>query len=272
VASFTVTHRFAYHVFPLHALKPIWESKALFSKVSATRRVSLMRNTSASVDFALGFEDYVHFYLTRGQEIDFSKLSILRAQLTESKVPAFPHVALVVDTANLEDGKCTVCNFNIAVSRPSYTGVKGGNHARGTSVEKIRSHWRGFRGETPDLKRRRYSEWYDGLEVPVLRESEIVRYPQRVGHGTRSAELLIRERYVLHETDRLYCFSSFDLRSIGLMPGHPHAKAVGPLDFEWYRHQDRVLPEVRRSIELYFSESAGEFPSDLDCDRIRPRK
>ena len=271
MASFTGTHRYAYHVFPLQALKPIREDKALFSKANDKRKVSLKRNTSAAVDAALGFEDFVHFYLPKGEAIHFSKLSILGAQLNESEDRAFPHIALVVDTANLEDRDCTVCNFNIAVSRLSYTGVKGGNHARGKSAEKIKSHWRGFREENPELQRRRYSQWVEGFEVPILTGSEITRNPQWVGFGTKVAELLIRGQYNLHEADRFYCFSRYDLQSVAMMPGHPrvdlalsHSHSLG-----WYSEQDRVAPEDRKSIEQYFADPNAVFPSELDCHRIR---
>lgn len=278
MASFTRTHRFAYHVVPLQALRPIWESKVLLSKANPRRSISLKRRTTASVDAALGFERFVHFYLPKGGTIDFSKLSILSAQIGESVVPAFPHVVLVVDTGHLADQDCTVCNFNIAVSRPAYKGVGdkgvgGGNHSRGTSPEKIRDHWRGFRAGSPKPVRLRYGEWVDGLEVPVLSSEVIARSPQHVGHGTKKkvAELLIRDQYDLNEADRFYCFSEFDLKSVARMPDPPPIELAASRPFEWYAREDRVTPEDRRAIEQYLTGRTPDFPAHLDCDRIRPQ-
>lgn len=273
MASFTKTHRFAYHVVPLHALKPVWESKALLSKRHAQRKISLSRRTTAAIDAALGFEDYVHFYLPKGQTLDFSKLSILSAQIGESLAPAFPHVVLVIDTSRLTDHACTVCNFNVAVSRPSYGEVKPGNHARGTSAEKILKHWHGFRAGSPDAVQLRYGEWVDGLEVPVLTSESIAQNPQFVGMGSKSkvVELLIRNQYDLHEDDRFYCFSAFDLNSVSVMPASPQLKLAPSNPFLWYASEDRVAPKDRRAIEQYFAGTATGIPSNVDCDRIRKR-
>src|SRR5262245_22496013 len=149
MASFSPWFRYAYHVVPLHVLKLVGKEGALLSKARHQEGARVRRGTTAGVDEALGFSDYVHFYLPRRTAESFSGLPILETQIGKSVVPPFPHAVIVVDTQALSDEECTVCNFNIAVSRPAYGNVQGGNHARGTNPALILKHWQGFRASNP---------------------------------------------------------------------------------------------------------------------------
>jgi len=271
MASFSTRFRYAYHVVPLHALKQIGKRRCLLSKSQQQESTRLRRSTTAGVDKSLGFGDYVHFYLPRRTVVEFSDLPILVAQLGESVVAPFPHAVIVVDTQDLNDEKCTVCNFNIAVSRPGYDKVKGGNHARGADPTTILRHWHGFRASNPPAERMRRSFWHDGLAVPVLAGTQITDRPRSVGFRTDMPELLIHSCYNLRSSDALYLFSNFDLASLRRMPDAPEARVGCSESSAWYAVQDRVDPSVRRRIEAYFEQSDVPFPDELNFDRVRPR-
>ncbi|MGO9597728.1 MAG: hypothetical protein ACLP7Q_06980 [Isosphaeraceae bacterium] len=271
MASFSTMFRYAYHVVPLHALKQIGKGKCLLSKSQQQEGIRLRRSTTAGVDEALGFSDYVHFYLPRRTVVEFSDLPILAAQLRESVDAPFPHAVIVVDTQDLKDEECTVCNFNIAVSRPGYGKVKGGNHARGTNPTTILGHWRGFRDSSPSAERVRRSFWHEGLAVPVLTGTQITDGPRSVGFRTRMPELLIRSCYSLRPSDTLYLFSNLDLASLQRMPDALEARVGCSETLAWYAARDRVDQSVRRRIEAYFEHSDVPFPDELNFDRVRAR-
>jgi hypothetical protein len=270
MASFSTKFRYAYHVAPLHAFKPIWQKRALSSKAVLAGGEGVRRLTTAKVDELLGFSDFVHFYLPRQTEVDYSGLRILDAQMRKSSVPAFPHLVLVVDTKDLKDEDCTICNFNIAVSRPAYPGVLGGNHTRGTAPETIREHWRRFRASRPSEEKLRRSYWHDGLEVPVLAGKQITDKPARVGFGTKMPELLIRRRYAIRDADSFVVFSEFDLATVRLLSGLAQMQKTEAAELEWYAASDRVAKKDRDAIETYFKDADAPFPTDLNFDRIRP--
>lgn len=273
MASFSDRFRYSYHVAPLHALKPIWKRKALISKAALAGEIGMRRNTTACVDQMLGFGDFVHFYLPHGVTINFAQLPILLAQMGPSPVPAFPHCVLVVDTSELTDDDCVVCNYNIAVSRPAYPGVQGGNHTRGTNPDIILKHWRGFRESTPSTKAMRRSYWHDGLEVPVLTSKQITDCPSSVGFGVKNKvpELLLRTRYCIRAIDRLFVFSAADRATVQKLPDPPSLEVAECKALTWYASGERVAAAVRAAVNSYFSNEPEPFPSHLDFDRVRPK-
>lgn len=144
MASFSPTHPFAYHAFPLTAARSIWTTGALLGK-DDQGSAGQARRTVADTDRRLGFSRYVHLYLPRRGTTP-AALPILAAQLQPARDPACPHALLIVPTDNLADADCSLCNWNIAVSRPGVPGVaKGGNWTRGTNPERIAEVWRAFR-------------------------------------------------------------------------------------------------------------------------------
>src|SRR5689334_20308951 len=159
MASFSSQFPWAYHVFPLHAARGVWANGLLSKATLQAQGLGLRRQTTHAVDIALGFGGMIHFYLPELPTVDVRTLPILRAQIGEAAAPPFPHVVLVISTKPLRDDDCTICNFNIAVSRPAYDGVRGGNHARGMAPENILAHWQGFRRDNPSAERRRLCEW-----------------------------------------------------------------------------------------------------------------
>lgn len=95
-------------------------------------------------------------------------------------------------TAALADADCTLCNWNIAVSRPGVPGVaKGGNWTRGTNPERIAEVWRAFRAINPDPRTAR--GFWGEPEVPVLAGPQIAGNLPLLGRAPqKTPELLLR--------------------------------------------------------------------------------
>jgi hypothetical protein len=272
MASFSTNFPFAYHVLPLHALKSVVASGQLLSKNDREQAgLAIQRATTAAVDRVLGLAGFVHFYLPETQGISFNDLSILNAQLGRSIAPPFPHVVLVIPTNTLTDDVCTICNFNAAVSRPAYRGVRGGNHARGTAAEIILGHWQGFKQDDPGAERMRRSFWHDEIAVPLLSRNQITQHPSNVGYNAphNTAELLLSSPFVL-ETPTFYCFSKWDRDSVAKIPANEFAiQSSDPNPFGWYAEQDRVTPAIRQQIYEYFDELNRQMP-EFNFDMHRP--
>ena len=269
-ASFSSDFPYAYHVLPLHALKLIASTGKLLSKADLrAARIGLRRSSTADVDEALGLSQFIHFYLPKDKQQRFDHLPILNTQLKKSAVPPFPHTVLVVLTSSLSDSLCGICNFNAAVSRPAYGTVKGGNHARGTAPENILRHWRGFRAESPDAERLRYSHWHEGIAVPLLLGHQITLAPAWVGYKAKAAELLLRSPFEIPRSARLFVFSDADLASVRLLDPGFEVQVHRGKPFEWYGEQDRIQEGHRATIDAYFRADDGPLP-DLDFDRLRP--
>lgn len=272
---------FAFHVIPLHLVKPIWESKTLLSKADFQEAGhNIQRTTTAEKDRLLGFDRFVHFYLPKCRNIEFSALPILETQLKQKAAEAIPHVALEVSSSEFRDRDCTICNFNIALSKPKYEGGLGyGMHNRNASAESVLRHWRGFRASNPSRQSLRRSFWHDGLEVPVIAGSRIAIAPIAVGAGMSTrvtaagnrikiVELLLHSPYKIPNNARLHVFSEIDARLLrNFFPDLPF-QMRDDAGFEWYREADRVSPNVRLAIEEY-SSSDGGAPPELDFDPIR---
>jgi hypothetical protein len=157
MAVFSDRFPWAYHVFPLHAAAGVVERGLRSKQALNADGVAMRRATTHAVDSALGFGDFIHFYLPEVQEP-------LKAQIGEKDSAPFPHAVVALDTRSLSDAECTVCNFNVAVSRPAYGTVRGGNHARGIERDRVEPSVREtinayFRKEQPlpgfDFDRRR---------------------------------------------------------------------------------------------------------------------
>jgi len=271
-ASFCRDYPYAYHVLPLHALKLIASSRRLLSKADLRAdTINLRRSSTADVDYALGLSKFIHFYLPNARHFCFSNLPILNAQLKESTVPPFPHVVISIPTSSLSDSQSNICNFNAAVSRPSYSTVKGGNHSRGTAPETILRHWQGFRNDSPNAKRLRHSFWHDGIAVPLMMSHQITLNPLRVGYNTKAAELLIRSPFEIPKTAKLFVFSDADHDSVQLLKQGLEFQVCCNREFEWYFDRDHVPPPVRIIIDKYFCDPEGELPV-MNYDMVRSVK
>jgi hypothetical protein len=271
MATFSDIYPTAYHVFPLHAAKRIWGKGMLQSKQQlAVDGFHLRRRTTAAVDQALGFLDFVHFYLPRGT-ISLTDLPILYTQLKNAAVAAFPHVVLSQPTSVLDDNDCILCNWNIAVGRPNAPelGIKPGNWTRGTPAAHIAGFWAQYRQCGPSLQRCK-GYWHPNIGVPILAGNQIDNYRQQRLPFGRRPELLLRTQFVLAAPARLYVFSSFDENSLQLLGPPPGGLVVVQKDFDGYTDlaEDRVAPMVRAAIEEYFATSDAPLPV-LDYDARR---
>jgi hypothetical protein len=264
MASFSTTHPYAYHVFPVHAAKSIWGSGSLLSK----RDSPLQRRTTVDVDRVLGFEQYVHFYLPRAGAT-VASLPILETQLKQSgKSDPCPHAVLRVRTDSLHDADCTVCCWNIAVSRPGVPSrdVKGGNWTRGTSAYRILEVWEFFKEEKPERVRAR-GFWRRPFNVPVLEGGDLRRNLDLLGRARKGcAELLLHSPVALTESMDVIVFSHGDetlLNSLFIqMPGRlrvtkvPFAGYDGPTEFQ------------TKVVSRYFASDATPMPHfDFDAHR-----
>jgi hypothetical protein len=214
----TAQFPFAYHVLPIFAVYGVWADRALKSKANLPTHVS--RPTTAHIDGAMGFSNYVHCYLAR--DTTFEKFPILAAQLGPSPVPPFPHVLLQIPTTTLLTEQAIVCNWTIAISRPNIPGVvQGGNWSRGTRSERIVEIWQAFRASAPSLQQAR-GLWYDEYQLPVLRGSAIRMHLDLIMQRARGnmPELLLPTRVDLPPGTRIHVFSqnAFDILAASTIP------------------------------------------------------
>lgn len=208
MASFSHTHPFAYHAFPLTAARSIPGRGVLLGK-DDLGAAGQARHTTAAVDRLLGFSKFVHLYLPpRGATL--AMLPILGAQVQPAQEAVCPHAVLAAPTAGLADDACTICNWNIAVSRPGVAGgKKGGNWNRRTKPEIIAEQWRAFRAMAPDARRAR--GFWGEHAVPVLAGSQIAANPRLVGRDPKHPpELLLRSPARIFAGATILAFSRAD--------------------------------------------------------------
>lgn len=231
MASFSDTHPFAYHVFPLTAARGIWRRGALLGKQDLAG-IGQMRRTTRDVDIALGFAEFVHFYLPKGHA-KWTTLPILQAQLGPAKKPPVPHALLIIPTSSWDDVDCTICNWNIAVSRPKVEGMcRGGNWTRGTRPSRIVEVWDAFRRLEPALERAR--GFWCGPRVPVIPGDRIgTNLPLLRKH--RIPELLLRSPVRLPSGAMIHVFSEADEKSLATLGPAP----AGVLRVPWLRPNRR---------------------------------
>lgn len=267
MASFSTTHPFAYHTFPLVAARSIWSKGALLGKADLGG-AGQARRTTAGTDHRLGFANFVHFYLPRSGTTPAS-LPILGAQLQPALEPACPHVLLVVPTAALADADCTLCNWNIAVSRPGVPGVaKGGNWTRGTNPERIAEVWRAFRAINPDSRTAR--GFWGEPEVPVLAGPQIAGNLALLGRAPqKTPELLLHSPARIFAGATILAFSHADLASLQRLGPPPDGATLSLGDFPGYDPDGDPLGSRRQALDDYLTGHA-ERPS-IDFDAIRHR-
>jgi hypothetical protein len=270
MASFSQTHPFAYHAFPLTAARSIWSSGALLGK-DDLGPAARARRTTGAVDRLLGFSKFVHLYLPpRGATP--ATLPILGAQLQPAQTAACPHALLVVPTTGLADEDCVICNWNIAVSRPGVPGgKKGGNWNRTTNPALIAEQWRVFRALGPDAKRAR-GFWGEPL-VPVLTGSQITANPRLVGRDPkRPPELLLRSPTRIFAGATILAFSRADLASLQLLGPPPAGATLALAEFPDYDPDGDPLGPLRRHLDDFLAGRRDDAPSiDFDAVRRRPR-
>lgn len=266
MASFSQTHPFAYHTFPLTAARSIWTAGALLGK-DDQGPAGQARRTVAATDRRLGFSRFVHFYLPRGGARP-EALPILGAQLAPARERACPHALLVVSTAHLADADCTLCNWNIAVSRPGVVDVaKGGNWTRGTDPERIAEVWEKFRATNPDPEKAR--GFWGEPAVPVLTGPQIAvnlrllaRAPQK------TPELLLRSPARVFAGATILAFSRADLSSLQLLGPPPGGATLKLGEFSGYDPDGDPLGPDRRDLDDYLAGRRTERPA-IDFDAIR---
>jgi hypothetical protein len=98
-----------YHFAPLHYLPFVARARALKSKPALAEEgysATHFRSTSAHIDLARGFGNYVHLSTVAEPPILSAKLGA-----------GFPHIALELDTECFEDVQFDLCRFNIAKTR-----------------------------------------------------------------------------------------------------------------------------------------------------------
>jgi hypothetical protein len=266
MASFSATHPYAYHVFPLMAARGVWRSGALLGK-DDLEGVGQVRRTTAAVDRHLGFSRFVHFYLPRAGT-PWTELPILGAQLGPANRPASPHVLMVLPTDGLGDDQCTICNWNIAVSRPAVPGMcKGGNWTRGTNAPRIAEVWRAFRALNPAPEQAR--GLWGAPAVPVLAGRDIqpnlrlLRLAPR-----RMPELLLASPARLFQRAKLVAFSARDRASLERLGPPPAGMAVELATFPGYDPEGDPLGALRHELDLYLA-GERERPPAIDFDAIR---
>lgn len=265
VASFSAEYPVAIHVAPLHAVKGILARGAILAKSDLDPE--RQRITTRGIDEALGFRHFVHLYVPR-RPSEWWSLPILAAQLGPSPVAPFPHVAISLATSSLADDECTLCLWNVAVSRPAVTGVcRGGNWTRGTAPHRIVEVWRRFAANKPSTAVSR-GFWNEGSSVPTLRGDQIrdhlglLRLAPR-----RTPELLLRGPIPLSRAINLSVFAAEDLECVRrLGPTIP----VKLQRLEGYDSSHSQTAEWRRRIEEYFTADLP-YPATLDFDRVRPK-
>jgi hypothetical protein len=224
------------------------------------------RRTTRKVDSALGFKDVVHFYLVPKAE-GWGSLPILGAQLGLSEVAPFPHVALALPTEPLRDEDCTICLWNIAVSRPDVNGYpKGGNWSRGTDPEKIASVWSRFRATQPEARQAR-GYWNGTALVPTLEKGQIAANGSLFSRAAgKHPELLLRAPVPVGSA-RLHVFSRDDARSVSRLSSEIKLEVHA---FDGYDAACAQTAAWRSQIEAYFTGESVDPPA-LDFDRVRPR-
>lgn len=264
MASFSQDFPLAFHVFPLTAARGIFHAGALLSKARLGPE-GVGRRTTRDVDRALGFDDFVHFYLPRAGS-RFERLAILGAQLAPARRPAVPHAAIELDTAALGDADCVVCNWNIAVGRPGVEGVcRGGNWSRGTDPRRIAEVWDAFRAAEPSVDRAR--GFLAGPKVPILPGDTLAEQWRLMKRDGRTPELLIRGRAPLGRATRVHVFSEADERSLSVLP-LPVGVEITRSTFDGYPPSaDPLEAEARRALDAYLARG-GHCP-DIDFDGRR---
>lgn len=267
MASFSTTHPLAYHTFPLLAARSIWSTGALLGKADLGDAGHARRTTSRT-DHRLGFANFVHLYLPRRGATP-AMLPILNAQLQPALEPACPHALLVVPTAALADADCTLCNWNIAVSRPNVPGkARGGNWTRGTRPDRIAEVWQDFRAMNPDPVRAR--GFWGEPAVPVLAGAQIAGNLRLLGSAPqKTPELLLRSPARVFAGATILAFSRADLRSLQTLGPPPGGATLSLGEFPGYDPDGDPLGARRQDLDDFLAGRADR-PS-IDFDAIRHR-
>jgi len=243
--------------------------RALLAKRDLIRRTTAaVRATTSLTDAALGLSDYVHLYLL-GQGTPWESIPILATQLLHGREAPFPHVVLETNTSSLNDGDCTLCLWNIAVSRPGVPGVcQGGNWTRGTNPNRILEVWRAFRGAKPDAETAR-GYWNEPIQVPTLQGRQIVEGLRLLGRAASGIpELLLRAPVQVDDRFTLWVFSDDDMSTVRTLQQEWGDVRVRQSLMDGYESRASNTRMWRSRIDSYF---AGQtpFPAALDFDRRR---
>lgn len=267
MASFSDTHPFAYHIFPLTAARCIWKDAALRGKDDLGASTP-SRRTTGKLDRLLGFSGFVHFYLPRKGTAP-EELPILSAQLKPSSVSPCPHAMVAIPTASLRDEDLTICNWNIAVSRPAVPGsFKGGNWTRGTDPEVILKAWQTFRASRPAPEKAR--GFWGEHEVPTLVGPQIKANLRLLRLAPRKMpELLLQSPACVLAGATITVFSRADIESLRRIGPPPNNAALQLRTFSGYDPNADCLGPRRSNLDEYLAGRRETCP-EIDFDAIRP--
>jgi hypothetical protein len=194
----------------------------------------------------------------------------LSAQLQPAQETACPHALLVLPTTELSDDDCTLCNWNIAVSRPGVPGVaQGGNWTRGTNPDRIAEVWRAFRATTPDPVKAR--GFWGEPEVPVLAGPQIAANLRLLSLAPqKTPELLLRSPARIFAGATILAFSHADLASLQRLGAPPDGASLALSEFPGYDPTGDPLGPHRRRLDEYLAGHRDDAPP-IDFDAIRRR-
>ena len=228
----------------------------------------MLRETTFGTDIVLGLSDHVHFYLLR-RDMRFEELPILATQLLPSTEPPFPHIALERETVKLTDEDCTLCLWNIAVSRPTVPDVcKGGNWTRGTNPARVHEVWRAFRSTSPTIEKARGC-WNDKIEVPTLKGDQIARHLRLLPLAPRGMpELLLASPVALGCDFTVWTFSEEDRAVVAQAVGDSESMTVRCHIMPSYDARTPRTHLWRQRAEAYFN-GKEPFPRDPNFDGRR---
>jgi len=177
----------------------------------------------------------------------------------------------VVPTAGLADADCSLCNWNIAVSRPGVPGVAhGGNWTRGTNPNRIAEVWRAFRATSPDPVMAR-GFWGDP-EVPILAGDQIAGNLRLLSRAPqKTPELLLRSPARVFAGATILAFSRADLTSLQSLGPPPDGATLSLAELPGYDPEDDPLGPRRLALDAFLA-GQGDRPNiDFDAIRRRPK-
>lgn len=168
-----------YHFAPLHYLPFIARAHDLKSKPLLAAEGYLanhFRSTSAHIDEARGFGNYIHLSTVAAPPILSAKLGA-----------GFPHFALEFDTEGFEDAPFDLCRFNIAKTRYLRRGGKPGFSESDAN-----------------------GKYYGAMQIPIARTWEDKQRLLNSRIGDPMVEVLVEDRLPIPSSVRVKAYSKGD--------------------------------------------------------------
>jgi len=295
MASFSRDFRYAYHVIPMHAAKPIAESGELRSKeyLAKSGLPQFRRSGTWERDNLLGFADCVHCYLLRGTERlsddRWGNIPILGSKMFGTNGKFFPHAVIELDTRDIRNEETyAMCAYNVAYSRPALPGMNGGgNWGPGVRAETVGKFWENYRSYCETSRHMALGQWHLPCKVPLImpnmygyyfddrrgRESPVARQIR----GKTELEILFAGSIPLASNSawkRIVVFTEEDQELLAMLgdssqinANEPGAKLVEKVDLVKIKGlEDPTLGvTIRSQIREYFC-NFSLVPPELDFD------